>query len=173
MKSKELYGIGIRLVGIYLLVAAITTGIKHGQMGYVYASNGYPDLQSYVTFATIEVMFILVFSVLFIKFPLSIAKLISPRGVESVIEFSGNAKSLIDIFTCLLGIYILSWAIPDVFDNVIYILFNSDTEFLAQSIKDTYVSLYVTLVEIAIGVYLCFWGEGLGKLIYRVRSFRA
>lgn len=173
MKSKELYGIGIRLIGIYLLFTAITNGIKHGQMGFAYASNGYPELQTYLTFAVIEVMFTLVFSLVFIKFPLSIAKLISPRGVESVVDFSGNAKAIIDIFTCLLGVYILSWAIPDVFDNVIYILFNNENEFLAQSVRDTYISLYVTLVEIAIGAYLCFWGEGLGKLIHRVRTFGA
>ena len=171
MKSKELYGIGVRLIGIYLLFIAVTTGVQHAQMGFVYASNSFSNLQSYVAIATFEVLFILLFAALFIKFPLSIAKFISPKGIECVVEFSGNAKNLIGIFTCLLGIYILSWSIPDVFNNTLYIIFNNQSEFMTQSVNDAYLNLYVTVVEIAIGTYFCFGAEGLAKLIHRVRSF--
>ncbi len=170
MKSNELYGIGVRLIGIYLLFLCIQTILKHLQMWQIYAFNGEVDIGSYGYLMVAEVLFIAVVGFVFIKFPLTIAKKINPKGQESTIEFTDKGQAILEVFVCILGIYILSWSIPDLLDNILFIAFNYGNERQKEMLDSSYISGLVTIVEILIGAFLCFRGDGFIKLMLHIRS---
>jgi uncharacterized protein YqhQ len=125
----------------------------------------------YLTVVAVEVLFVGIAAAIFIKFPLTLAKQLSPTSSKEELSFSKNSNAILDVFICLLGIYILSWAVPDLVDNSLYIYLNKDNDFQMQAVRDTYVSLYTTVVEIIIGLCFAIWGKSFINILRRVRSF--
>ena len=172
MTTIELLSIGIRLLGVYFLVKFVqfigTAYLPYHQMvlsatdfNPLIISGGY----------TITAVLMLAFSIIFIKFPATVSKNLLPRtSVESLV-LSGSAKELQLAGFTVLGVYILSWAIPDLIHNsaLLVVVPHYDESYTMSNKPYDLINLGVTVVEIAIGFYLTLQSQGLVRLINKVR----
>ena len=171
MKSIELLSIGIRLLGIYAILMALQTAVIQYQsiQQFVIASNGGAPIYVYV--GILEVLLILFVSYVMIKFPTSLAKWLLPKSPEGEVLLDGSAKDIQTTLFCVLGVYILSWAIPDFFNNALWIWYAATSQDLSfGSIPQFIIQQIITVVELAVGVYLCIRSNGVSNLIYRLRT---
>ena len=174
MKSIELLSTGIRLLGIYVFIYAFRTGIYQYQAVMQFRSTSQDDMVAFTYLALIQVGLLFIASFLMFKFPVSLAKWLLPKTKENEVVFDGSAKDIeISIFT-IIGVYILSWAIPDLFHNGIWWWYSTHSEISGmweQGGGNEYIiNQIVTVLEIAIGLYLCLRAQGLSNLLRRLRE---
>lgn len=174
MKSIELLSTGIRLLGIYVFIYAIRTGIYQYQAVLQFRSNSQDDMAVYTYVALIQVSLLIIASVLMFKFPVSLAKWILPKTKENEVSLDGSAKDIeVSIFAAI-GVYILSWAIPDLFHNGLWWWYSTQSEISSmweQGGPNEYkINQIVTVLEIAIGLYLCLRAQGLSNMLRRLRE---
>ena len=171
MKSIELLSIGIRLLGIYVVFMALQTVVIQYQsiQQFAIASNGGAPVYAYV--GLIEVLLMVLASFVMIKFPTSLAKWLLPKSSDGEILLDGSAKDIQTTLFCVLGVYILSWAIPDFFNNGLWLWYTAvsqDMDF--GSIPQFIIQQIITVIELGVGVYLCIRSKGISNLIYRLRT---
>lgn|GEM_PF-1631193 len=177
MNTIELLATGIRLVGIYTIIIALQTIGQHIntlENITLLTQQQAPSLAVYMVYIHVAVLFIA--AAVLIKFPLTIAQTLSvtphsaaPVGGIKTQEL--NAQELHAALACLLGLYVLSQALPDVVDNVLWLWALYQQDFLpAQDRQDAIIILITTLVEIGIGFYLCLKAQGLTRLLWRLRE---
>ena len=174
MKSIELLSIGVRLLGIYFFIDASRTGIYQYQTFLQFQSTSQSDMAVFTYFAIIQVVLLFLASLLMLKFPVSIAKWLLPKTHDNEVAFDGSTRDIeISIFS-IVGVYILSWAIPDLFHNSIWWWYStqSDISDMWDRVGESeyIINLAVTVVEAAIGLYLCLRAQGLSNLLRRLRE---
>jgi len=170
MQSIEALGVGIRVLGIFILVTLLR------EMPLIIETiSQYKNLDpnangSMTIYAALSLIFI-VCSLIMIKFPISVAKLLISKSEQSSPELNGDLDSLQITAIIILGIFILSWAIPDLINNIIG-LSNLKTYTPSDEAGVAYIwnSLITTIVEIAIGLYCALNSKGIKKLINRLRA---
>ena len=112
MTAKELLSIGVRLLGIWLIIKALTASIQ--AISYLIAAESmdYDTIfwMKVFTFATPVILFL--FGFIFIKIPYGIASLLIPKTQLDNTQIDWEEKLVERIGFVLLGVYILSWAIP-------------------------------------------------------------
>lgn len=170
MKSIELLAIGVRLLGVYLLVSGMRLALKLyqlAQQGPIHEGGQY----DYVYLGVAEVALVFLVALLMLKFPMTLSRWIHPASAGAEIGFSGQAGELETTLLVVLGVYILTWAIPDFFDNAIWWLYLSRSIEASNADKDMVViNQLVTLLEIAIGLFLCLRAKGLSAMLRRLRT---
>ena len=174
MKSIELLATGIRLLGIYTFIYAVRTGIFQYQTVMQFRSNLQDDMEVFTYISLIQVGILFVASLFMFKFPVSLAKWVLPKTKDNEVIFSGTAKDIeVSIFV-VIGIYILSWAIPDFFNNGIWWWYSAHSGISGmrnQEITNEHIiNEIVTVLEIAIGLYLCLRAQGLSNLLRKLRQ---
>lgn len=174
MKSIELLATGIRLLGIYVFIYALRTGIYQYQMIMQFRSTTQDDMMvfTYVSFAQVGVLFIA--SLLMLKFPVSLSKCLLPKTKNNEVALDGSVKDIEVSMFVVMGVYILSWAIPELVNNGLWWWYSTHTEVRRMWEQDggnEYImNLLVTMLEIAIGLYLCLRAQGLSALLRRLRE---
>lgn len=172
MRSIELFAIGLRLLGIYtlLLSADTATMLFQSMPNYVSAWNGeIPTL--IISLAVAEVAAILIAGILLLKFPVSIARFLMPKADEADPILNGSAKDIQTAIFCVVGVYILSWAIPDLINNLLF--WHAESKVTGDVTNSDYKFLtIVTLVELVIGFYLSLQAHGLSNLVWRLRGYK-
>jgi hypothetical protein len=169
MQSIEVLGVGIRVLGIFILVTLLR------EMPLIIETiSQYKNLDpnangSMTIYAALSLIFI-VCSLVMIKFPISVAKLLISKSELSSPELNVDLNSLQITAITILGIFILSWAIPDLINNIIG-LSNLKTYTPSDEAGVAYIwnSLITTIVEIAIGLYCALNSKGITKLINKLR----
>lgn len=174
MKSIELLSTGIRLLGIYVFIYALRTGIYQYQAIIQLRSTSQDDMVVFTNLALIQVGLLFIVSLLMCKFPVSLAKWLLPKTKGNEVALDGTAKDIeVSIFT-IFGVYILSWAIPDLFNNGIWWWYSTHIEISGmwgQGAGSEYIiNQIVTVLEIAIGLYLCLRAQGLSNLLRKLRE---
>ncbi len=174
MKSIELLATGIRLLGIYVFIYAIRTGIYQYQAVMQYRSTSQDDMVVFTYLALVQVALLFVASILMFKFPVLLSKWLLPKTKENEVILDGTAKDIeVSIFV-VIGVYILSWAIPDLFHNGLWWWYSSHSQISnmwEQGTKSEYIiNQIVTVLEIAIGLCLCLRAKGLSNLLRRLRE---
>jgi len=170
MQSIEALGVGIRVLGIFILVTLLR------EMPLIIETiSQYKNLDpnangSMTIYAALSLIFIFC-SLVMIKFPISVAKLLISKSELSSPKLNGDHDSLQITAITVLGIFILSWAIPDLINNIIG-LSNLKTYTPSDEAGVAYVwnSLITTVVEIAIGLYCTLNSNGIKKLISKLRA---
>jgi hypothetical protein len=169
MRLLEITAIGIRLFGILLFLKLLNdvTGWLT-VYGPGYASGDNVEINSLVI---LLYCIPIVLSLVFIKFPVSIAKLIVPVTSSSSPELESDGKTIQYAGLTLLGVYVLTYAIPNLVYYVIsiFIIVNSRAD-LGESQYSYVINLISTLVELGIGVYLILGVNGLVKFISKLRN---
>lgn len=174
MKSIELLATGLRLVGIYLIVVTVQTGLSNYQALVQFSGAAtQANLDGFFLYVVLHVFLLGAASVILIRFPSAIARWLIPETKKDDVVLNGSAKDIQTTLFCVLGIYILSWAVPDLFHNLLWLWFEArqragigeDREFSVVTL-----SLLVTLIEIAVGLYLTLQAAGLSHLLWRFRT---
>ncbi len=162
------------MLGIYAFIYAFRTGIYQYQAVMQYRSTLQDDMVAFTYLSLIQVGILFVASLIMFKFPVSFAKWLLPKTKENEVVFDGTAQDIeISIFT-IIGVYILSWAIPDLFNNGIWWWYSTHSEFSGMWEQgggtEYIINQIVTALEIAIGLYLCLRAQGLSNLLRRLRE---
>jgi hypothetical protein len=171
MKSIELLALGLRLLGIYGLmkgvqqlalsftyIQQVSAPIYDGSLLIVYVAYG----------AATALVFLLSF--LLLKFPISVAKWLMPRTSGDGVVFNGSAEDIQIAAFIVLGIYILSWSIPDFFHNAALLWMAQEADYSAGDKTNILTNEIVTVIEMGIGLYLCLQAHGLNALLRKLRG---
>lgn len=131
-----------------------------------------PDAATLIMFVSTLVG--VVVAVVMWNYPEAIAKILSPKGFESAGTINLDAKMLEVAGFTIIGVYILSWAVPDLFYNfwrLQLINENADGYSLPSSeISETWAAILTTVLEIIIGVVLCLYPGNLQALVHKLRG---
>lgn len=166
MKIIEVSALSLRAMGIFLFLK-----LFGALMGWLAASE---SLRVAVQEALSKPHLIAIFaipigiSLVLMKFPLTIARAITPIASTSELEMSSDGS----VFTtgiCLLGVYFIARSVPDLLYNLIYIIMYSGVED-SLGLKRAYLNEFITVIEMAIGLYLALGSRGISELIVRFRN---
>lgn len=173
MKGIELLALGLRLVGIYGLLRGIQfISIAIGTIRqYSVMMPGEDLLLWYVIFGVSLVVYFLAVLAL-IVFPASIAAKLIPKGDEQAPLVQVSAAELQVIAFTVLGVYILSWSLPDLVYNVasLWNTVRMGDVYAPHIFSEHVINTCVTTLEVGIGLYLTFQAEGLTRLIRMIRG---
>lgn len=173
MNIIQILAVGIRVLGIFVILVTLRDlpqwAVTMQQAGVDY-TTGEADLTAYYYFIVFTII-VLGVALLMIVFPETLSKKLV-RNSEAKTELSNiklESVQLGGLF--LLGAYILSWAIPDLVHNGLYVWQLRNTIGLDIEPAATYKNLLiVTLVEIVIGIYLMFGSKGLVNIVKNFRK---
>ncbi|WP_444907883.1 hypothetical protein ACJJIR_07640 [Microbulbifer sp. SSSA008] len=173
MKPQELLSVGLRVCGVLLIFLGLRTissqYMSLGMLSYELDER----IQVYAVVTVIEIALIFLLALIFLKFPNSVAKKLLPHESDNNVELSKNGKELLSIAFCLLGVYILSWAIPDLVNNGMWLIHFSERAYMNDSnYAETVIAQITTVVEVVIGAFLCFGASGLGSLLWKLRGIQ-
>lgn len=175
MKTIDVLAIGVRLLGLYFVMKLIQY-LGSAYFSYHQMALSMPDFNPLIIAGgyAISALIMLVFCTLFIKFPATIAYKLLPRTDKDSTVLSGDAVQLQLAGFSLLGIYILSWAIPDLIHNsaLLAVIPNYDGSYSMGKRPYDLINLGVTVIEIIIGLYLVLQAKGLVGLIDKLRYAR-
>ena len=178
MKSIEILALGIRLVGIAAIFQLLqffgysATSIQQ----WLYSHPG----ESFTWLISVYGAICIVFAImcfLLIKFPITVSRWLLPKTTNDEPVFNGSIDDLrIAAFT-VMGVYILSWAVPDLFYNAGTLLQLNDERMMGLYNPDDKNALIldeiITIMEISIGLYLCLQAKGLNNLLLKLRGLGA
>jgi len=170
MQSLQVLGVSVRVLGVFLFVTLlrdipITIETIAQYKTFAPNSNG-----SMTIYAILSIIFIAC-SLVMIKFPISVSKLLISKSEVTSPELSCDLNSLQITAITVLGIYILSWAIPDLVNNIIALSnLNKYTPSDEVGIAFTWNALLTTIVEIAIGLYCALSSKGIMIFINKLRA---
>lgn len=174
MKSIELLSTGIRLLGIYVFISAFRVGATQYQAVIQFRSISQEDMNffAYVAFGLVVMMFMA--SLIMVKFPIALAKWILPKTKDNEVVLDGSAKDIEVSIFAVIGVYMLSWAIPDFFHNGLWWWYSAHSKISGmweQGRENEYIfDQIVTILEIAIGLYLCLRAQGISTLLRKFRE---
>jgi hypothetical protein len=172
MQTIESIALGIRLLGIFLFVMLLRDmpQVIESISLYKSLSQGPNSGNLMHIYAAISIAAILL-SLIMIKFPISVSKLLSSKSIQDSPKLSIDLDIAKITGITILGVYILSWAIPDLIHNIIG-LFQAKAYAAHDEANIAYIwnSLITTVVEIAIGLYCALNSNGIVKLIAKLRA---
>jgi hypothetical protein len=172
MKLIEVASVCIRVAGLMMLVLVLRdtpqwiNSIK--SVGEGYGAYGASDKQ-YIYYLMWFAM--IAFSLLMVKFPMTISRILVTRSEADspLIEENGEAIQIAG-FT-ILGVYILTWAIPDFIHNAMYLWqIKKYAPNDQSSYSATIINELVTVVEIFLALYLTIGAKGLVNSIRKLRE---
>jgi hypothetical protein len=172
MKTIDVLAIGVRLLGLYFVMKFIQY-LGSAYVSYQQVSLSMPDFNPLIIAGgyAISAIVMLVFCMLFIKFPAIIASKLLPRTNKDSTVLSGDAAQLQLAGFSLIGIYILSWAIPDLVHNsaLLAVMPSYNPSYSMSDRPYDLINFGVTVIEILIGLYLVLQAKGVIKLIDKFR----
>ena len=170
MKSIELLSTGIRLLGIYVFLYSIRVSIYQYQAIIQFKSSSQDDVATFIYLGAAQFICLFVASIIMFKFPVSVSSWILPKTKVNEPVFNGTSQDIEISFFIIIGVYILSWSMPDLLNNAIWLWYIKSSGNLGFGVESKYIiNEVVTVVEISVGLYLCLQAKGLSALI---RSFR-
>ncbi len=106
--------------------------------------------------------------------PYAVSSLLIPKTHLDNTQINWEEKLVERIGFVLIGVYILSWAIPDVVDNIGYYFFYNGFGMYSENpqLMETKLRLLVTLIEFGIGLLLAFGARGIVNTIHKVRNYQ-
>lgn len=171
MKLIEITALAVRLLGIYLLLDAIVNA--GALLPLLFGGNGVEAHSPYSSMLPLLISKTLFFGavgLVMIFFPITLSKRLVPQTSLDMPTITAAGAEFSETALCLLGIYILSWALPDLAYNLMIYNATYQTSDIFGSTVETKVSIAVTMIEIAIGLFLTLRSNGLVALISRLRG---
>ena len=170
MKTIEIYALILKLFGLFLAVNYGGTALTY-ILNYFQYSDA--DFKGGVLMAIIFYMMVSALGLFLWFLPISVAKSFVPRSSdESYAEIGKSLAEWEKVAYTVIGVFVLSWAIPDLIYNAstIYIIESADVMMDQSKLRETYAYFLITIFEISIGLFLILGSEKLQKIIRRIRS---
>lgn len=170
MTVLQLLAIGIRLGGIALLILSIKEIVHADQLYSMQLSVPNLDQSGYALTSVFLAVGYLLLSFLFIKFPATVSRWLLPKTQDESTVIKGSFDEFQGVCLVIIGIYILTWAVPDLVHNISRIVFLGELyEYNDLSRREDKLYLFSTLVEILVGLFLVFGSRGISSLVARFR----
>ena len=168
MKLVEVVAVGIRLIGILMIFLVLRdTPQLIATLKSATVESGSSDTAKYM----FVWLLLSVLALLLIKFPLTFAKLLVSETESGAVIIEKDGEAIQVAGFILVGIYILTWAIPDLFHNAMLLWhYNKYYPNQPDLISEVVISELITLLEIAIGVLLAIKSNGVVSLVRRLRG---
>lgn len=172
MNTIELLAVGVRLLGVYFLLQFVQF-LGSSYSSYYQMASSLPEFNPFFVAGgyAFTAMLMLAFALVFIKFPATVAGWLVPKIDKDSSTISGSLIELQLTGFTLLGVYILSWAIPDLIHNsaLLAVIPHYDESYLISDRPYDVINIVVTAVEIVIGLFLTLQAKGLVRLINKFR----
>ncbi|AZQ10049.1 hypothetical protein [Shewanella khirikhana] len=168
MKVIEVVSVAIRIFGLLLFVVTLRDA---PQLLAAIADLGLEANTPSVYIQWGMVASCILASAFMMKFPGVISRLlVTPSNSSSpLLEENGQAIQIAGI--TIVGVYILTWAIPDFLYNglILWVVSGYETP-PKEYISETKLREFVTVIEIAIGLYLALGAKGLTTVLNKLRA---
>lgn len=169
MKIIEVLAVAIRIMGLCLLLHLL----EHMPswlltLGIIAPDNPPPASSLYFQYGIFITLVLVAF--LMLKLPAMLARLLVGNipSDSPLLEENGQAIQIAGI--AIIGVYTLTWAVPDLFHNV-FILWVLGEQYRGSGyLGEIKVNIAVTLIEIGIGLYCALGARGISKVINKLRS---
>lgn len=173
MTLHELASVGFRLLGVYVVVVVIQTLASSFQIYTSWATYPEINLAAVRGILLLQIILLSLLALVLFKFPSTLANLLLGKCVTGDKPAPSIKEStILDAGFCLLGVYILSWAIPDLIYNGLEIYHQVASEsYYRADVLYVVVLEIATILEIAIGAFLALRAKGLRKLLWRIRGY--
>jgi len=168
MKVIEVVSVAVRIFGILLFVITLRDSPRY--------LSAISDLGIEATPPSVYIQWAMVLACLsmaafMIKFPGVISHmLVTPsKSASPLIEENGQAIQVAGL--TIVGVYILTWAIPDLLYNGLMLWAVTGYDLPPKEfISEAKITEMVTIIEIGIGLYLAFGAKGITKTLNRLRA---
>ncbi len=166
MKINEILSVAIRIMGLLLFFVTLRDAPQWIRaLGQAEANNSL----RYFQYGMMASFFLASFFM--VKFPGVISSLLlTPSSKDSpLIEENGQAIQIAGL--TIVGVYILTWAVPDFFYNLLLLWQLRSYEYPGDRYNgDVLINQGVTVIEIGFGAYLALGSRGLTNFINRFRA---
>jgi len=168
MKLVEIVAIGVRLIGIFMIFLVLRdTPQLIATLKSTAVDIGSSDTAKYM----FVWLFLSVMALSLIKFPLTFARLLVSETESGAVIIEKDGEAIQVAGFILIGIYILSWAIPDLFHNAMLLWhYNKYYPNQPDLIYEVVISELITFLETGIGVFLAIKSNGVVGLVRRLRG---
>ena len=163
MKSIEILTIGLRILGVYLIAGflVLITPIS------TFATFDDETSQSAYMILALGIIVYVIIIFCLIKFPYRIANLLKQKVKEDEIIFEGSAKDIVTSLSIIIGIYMLSFVIPNIAHYSMWILVDG---FNFNEGKEASISLITTILQAIVGFYLTFFSFQLSSKLWSLNK---
>lgn len=172
MKLFEILGVALRVAGILLFANTLRSIPEVLLVAGQFNEYGLDDGMGRLKFFYYASEFlVLILSLMMIFFPVTMAKFFIPK--TDSLETLGIEKTclIMPIGITLMGVYILTWAIPDLIDNALFAWMQRSLHIQNDpAVQNVNIALVVTIVEIGIGLYCALGASGISRLINKLRG---
>ena len=170
MKINEILSIAIRIFGILLFFVTLRDAPQWLSSIRLLRPDEFSESPSrFLQYAMVISFFSA--SYFMIKFPGAISRiLVTPSSTDApLIEENGQAIQIAGI--TIVGVYVLTWSIPDLFYNafLLWEIAHYETS-QDQAMSQTISTEIVTVIEISMGLYLALGARGLSNAINKLRA---
>ena len=171
MKSIEILALGLRVIGIYGLVVSVQF-IFNLYYTFTQISNG-DGGTSGINILYISILIILVLvSTAFIKFPITVAKILMPKTKEESPVFNGSIKDLEIVAFTIFGLILFVSSLPNLVNGIFHWWQSSQMDILGLfGNPGANIQILVSLINMGIGLLLTFKSNSLSNFIARVRGY--
>lgn len=155
MTNAQIVGLGVRLFSIWLALYIF----RHMPNLWSINSRDFNDPTAATVIVVVAVVMILCVLLLWM-FPLTVARKLIPRTMLD----QPTALPIDQVQStgfCLLGLWVLASAIPNVFMWAVMVYQSSRPQSLLSLESRNYASMIYTLIEFSIGIWLLFGARGL------------
>ncbi|MCD9088630.1 hypothetical protein [Stenotrophomonas sp. SY1] len=164
MSREDVVAVGVRLFALFLLLLvarSFPSAIALFQQG--------GDQAALITIVLVMAASLAVCALLWF-FPLSIARKLLPAMKEPRSESAMSGPVAFSVGLSLLGLWLLTRAIPEAFYWVTLVLLNrrNDAAYVAFD-HDQLARIVLTVAELALAVWFIFGANGIRRLIERFR----
>lgn len=164
MTKEQIVGLAVRLFAIFLFVYGIRSVPSIVRLSDFYV---FP-IQAWL-FIGIYILIFISFSILLWFFPITVARKLLPLEDKKVEEKPATASDVELVAYSILGLWVLSRAVPDMFYWIVAISARPP-EFHTFTISHKwYAAIVSTIIELVIGFWFLFGAKGLRGLIRKLR----
>lgn len=168
MKIVELLAVGIRILGIYLVLQIL---MSFSEIYQLYQFTGDAGIAAYPYVLVAEVIVLGLVAFALIKFPITISRKLIPNDPDEKLNLPNNAEKLIAVAFVVIGVYILTWSVPDLIFNFLWLAYSHSQDFgYEQNFQEALINQAATILEIGIGLYLVLGSRGLSRVLWLFRN---
>lgn len=174
MTAKEILGVGIRLLGVWFFIQALSSVSQTASIFAAAISTSEETYDWYKYFTLSKTFLFFTASYVFVKMPYGISSLLIPKTHLDNTQIDWEEKLVERIGFVLMGVYILSWSIPNLVNYIGEYFFYKNLggyEELAE-LTQTKIFFFVTVVEFGVGLLLTLGSRGIVLMIHKLRNYQ-
>ena len=167
MKADQLIALFVRL----LAISIVLFGLRQIASTATYYLEAESAVAVWITALTVFVLFLI--AVMLWRYPLTVARKLYVSDPEPTKTTDWTIESLYEIGFVLLGVYIVYTAVTSLMFWWLYAILASESfENRAIFNVDNKASIILSVIELAIGLWLVLGAKGLRQVLFNLRNWK-